>query len=582
MRQPFLIVLCALNTVAAMPFTRQHASQQLPSNPTVAERVLPARLTPDQVESLILLGRVWGFAKYHHPRVTSGAVDWDAELRRAIPTVVNARTPAAARDTIDRWLAALGDPPACTSCATLPAQAVLVPDIGWIRNERLLGHSLSARLQRIYANRSAAPAQRYVQFAPEIGNPRFTDENAFTADSLPPADLRLLGVFRFWNILEYWFPYRDLMEHDRVRILRDFVPAAWEVHGIADYHRTMMQLVARAHDSHANLWSSMAFRPPTGTYGVPVVVRWVEGQFVVAGFSHDSAGPLTGLRRGDVILCVDGVPVDSLVAARSPYIGASNDASRRRDIARALLAGDSGTVRLDIERDGAQRTETPRRMLIAKLDRTPDMAHDRLRSTFQMLSPDVAYLKLSTVVASDVPGYISTASSAKVLVIDIRNYPNEFVVFELGGHLMADVHPFAKFSMGDPANPGLFRWTGPVSIPPMSPRFMGKVVILVDEISQSQAEYTTMAFRTAPGAIVVGSTTAGADGNVSAIPLPGGLRGMISGLGVFYPDGRPTQQVGIIPDLEVRPTIAGIRSGRDEVLEAGVSRALGRKFELTP
>ena len=97
----------------------------------------------------------------------------------------------------------------------------------------------------------------------------------------------------------------------------------------------------------------------------------------------------------------------------------------------------------------------------------------------------------------------------------------------------------------------------------------------VDEMSQSQAEYTTMAFRSVPGAIVVGSTTAGADGNVSPIPMPGGLRAMISGLGVFYPDKRPTQRVGITADREIKPTIAGIRAGRDEVLEAGIREIVG-------
>jgi C-terminal processing protease CtpA/Prc len=73
----------------------------------------------------------------------------------------------------------------------------------------------------------------------------------------------------------------------------------------------------------------------------------------------------------------------------------------------------------------------------------------------------------------------------------------------------------------------------------------------------------------------VGSTTAGADGNVSSIPLPGGLSTMISGIGVFYPDKRPTQRIGIVPDVEARPTLAGIRAGRDEVLEAGIRQILG-------
>ena len=79
-----------------------------------------------------------------------------------------------------------------------------------------------------------------------------------------------------------------------------------------------------------------------------------------------------------------------------------------------------------------------------------------------------------------------------------------------------------------------------------------------------------MAFRTAPGATVIGSTTAGADGNVSRIALPGGINTMISGIGVYYPNGKETQRVGIIPDLVVKPTIRGIKEGRDELLDKAI------------
>lgn len=96
----------------------------------------------------------------------------------------------------------------------------------------------------------------------------------------------------------------------------------------------------------------------------------------------------------------------------------------------------------------------------------------------------------------------------------------------------------------------------------------------VDEVSVIQSEYTAMAFRAASNAVVVGSTSAGTDGNVSRIPLPGGLSTRISGIGVFYPDKTPTPRVGIIADVEVRPTIESIRQGRDRVLEEAVRQIL--------
>jgi hypothetical protein len=52
---------------------------------------------------------------------------------------------------------------------------------------------------------------------------------------------------------------------------------------------------------------------------------------------------------------------------------------------------------------------------------------------------------------------------------------------------------------------------------------------------------------------------------------------MISGIGVFYPDKAPTQRIGIVPNVEVEPTIAGIRAGRDEVLEEALRQILGRR-----
>lgn len=192
-----------------------------------------------------------------------------------------------------------------------------------------------------------------------------------------------------------------------------------------------------------------------------------------------------------------------------------------------------------------------------------------------MLSDEIAYLKLSNVDNDSAAEYISAAAGTKGLIIDIRNYPSSFMVFALGQHLVSEKTEFARFTRGDLSAPGTFRFSDPIAIEPKAPFYEGRVVILVDDSSVSQAEYTTMAFRAAPNTIVIGSQTAGADGNVSRIPFPGEHRAGMSGIGVFYPDKTPTQRIGIVPNVEATPTIAGLRAGRDEVLEVAIREVLG-------
>ncbi len=92
-------------------------------------------------------------------------------------------------------------------------------------------------------------------------------------------------------------------------------------------------------------------------------------------------------------------------------------------------------------------------------------------------------------------------------------------------------------------------------------------------MTQSHAEFTTMALQTADNVVTVGSQTAGADGNVSTLELGGGIKTSISGIGIFYPDGTETQRKGVKVDVEVYPTIQGLREGRDEVLEKALELA---------
>ncbi len=533
-------------------------------------------LSTTQIENLVTLGKVWGFLKYHHPVIASGKRNWDYDLFRVLPQVLSAATLPMANAAMHAWIAALGKVSDCTMCASLHEDDLYMkPDLAWIADEKMLGPDLSHDLQRIFRNRPAGGDSFFVSLTPNIENPVFNHEPPYQGVKLPDSGFQILALYRLWNIIEYWYPYRDVIGENWNQVLTEFLPKIALAKTSDEFQLELLALIARVHDTHANLWSSLQVRPPAGKCAIPVVVRFVENSVVVAGYWPVEAGAATGLKIGDVILLLDGVPVSELVERWSPYYAASNNSTRLRDIARSMTKGSCGPANLAVQRNSQTLAITTARIEVQANSPIPGGKHDLAGDTFRMLSNDVAYLKLSSIKGADVAGYIGRASQTKGLIIDIRNYPSEFVVFALGSLLVDKPTEFVRFTIGDASNPGAFHWGPVLSLTPEQPHYKGSVVILVDEVSLSQAEYTTMAFRSAPGAIVIGSTTAGADGNVSGIPLPGGFRTMISGIGVFYPDKKPTQRIGIIPNIEVKPTVAGIRDGRDEVLEEALRQILG-------
>jgi C-terminal processing protease CtpA/Prc len=134
--------------------------------------------------------------------------------------------------------------------------------------------------------------------------------------------------------------------------------------------------------------------------------------------------------------------------------------------------------------------------------------------------------------------------------IDIRNYPSDFPIYDLSAYLMPNSTPFVKFTSGSLEKPGLFTYRKAIDVgKENTDYYKGKVVILVNETSQSSAEFHSMAYRVHPNAVVIGSTTAGADGDVSKISLPGGISTMISGIGVYYPDGKKHKESGLFRTL---------------------------------
>jgi len=527
-------------------------------------------LDQEVTNKLKTLGLTWGFLKYYHPAIARGEVNWDYELFRWLPKILAAKDPKSCDAIYVDWINQLGKFEIDNKKDTTRQESanIIKPDLDWI-DQSHFSPALTELLTSV-KNAKRTDDHYYIGLIPGVGNPQFKNEKGYGNMKFPDTGFRLLALFRYWNIIQYYFPYKDLIEEDWKNVLGEFIPIFINASDEKKYTLAALTLIARVHDTHANIWGgNQVLSNWRGKYLPAPEIKFIENKAVVTGYYDDAIGKANGLQVGDIVLKVNGIPVDTIIKEKLKTTPASNYPTQLRSIAENLLRTNDTIVDVDYMRND--------KMLHQQLTAYP---FDKLKiygkyqkqdTCCKFIKPTIAYLYPGSFKNAYLPVFWNNIKTTSGLIIDLRCYPSDFIVFTLSQHLMPTNTPFVKFTRGSITEPGLFVMGQPLSVgEDNNDYYKGKVVILVNETTQSQAEYTTMALRIAPKATVIGSTTAGADGNVSQFYLPGGFSTMISGIGVYYPDGQGTQRVGIIADIPLSPTIEGIKNGQDELLEKAI------------
>jgi C-terminal processing protease CtpA/Prc len=303
-----------------------------------------------------------------------------------------------------------------------------------------------------------------------------------------------------------------------------------------------------------------------GTARAPVFVRMIEGQPVITHFTDDSAARAAGVRVGDIVVAVDGEDARARMRRLERYISASTPQALHRTAALRLTGGPTGSpVRLRVRSAAnVERTVTMTRTEAWELT-------GRSGPLFLVLPGNIGYADLSRLPVSQVDSMFERLKGTRAIIFDLRGYPLGTAWSVAPRLTTAEMPPAARFSRPNATTPDTTERTD-FSFTQQLPRtdqwrYLRPTVMLIDERTMSQAEHTGLFLRAANGTKFIGSPTVGANGDVTTVLLPGGLQMSFSGHAVRHADGQQLQRRGLVPDVPVRPTIEGVRAGRDEVLE---------------
>ncbi len=374
---------------------------------------------------------------------------------------------------------------------------------------------------------------------------------------IPSLDGRLADVVVAWNVLRHFYPYWAEAGVDWDAHLQPQLQAARAAATRAAHHDALRALMGEARDGHGFV-SDPLVRGPRAN--LPLQLGVVEGLLVVTA-SATAEAP-----AGAVVRTIDGVRAEQRLADATRLASGS---SQWREVRAAteLAVGPPGTsARLGVDRGTGSREIT------LAFDGNPPS--EPRPGPLVEIEPGIWYVDLTRADMAKVTPSLPALASARGVVFDLRGYPTD-----AGGGVLPHLleAPEADLWMHVPKLTGPFGqsagwWSLGWNMKPASPRISGRVVFLTDGRAISYAESVMGYVRDRKLGTVVGRPTAGTNGNVATFGVPSGFTLGFTGMRVTGHDGAARLHlVGVKPDVFVAPTLAGLRSGRDEVLERGLT-----------
>ncbi|MFY1831299.1 S41 family peptidase [Myxococcus fulvus] len=400
--------------------------------------------------------------------------------------------------------------------------------------------------------------------------PIISVEAMYEDPAYPPEPHRMLAVIRFWSVMRAFHPDPKALR-DWDAVLPTFLGHARAAADARAYTQVLYTLAARVHDGHIFVAEQGQPMRSLAEATAPVVLRPVQGRFIVTELPVPEVTRAAGIQVGDEVVAVDQEPVAPHAQRLASLLGASHDAARAERVASLLLAGADGKhveVMLQGSDGRIKESRLPRSRDFLPFLRPPP----RDDAPWKMLSGGLGYVDLRRLRAESVAPMLTAMKDSRGLVLDLRGYPQGSAWalaprLNTRGATTSALISRPRLSAGERLEERF-----PVPLPPGDgPLYRGHVVILVDARTLSQGEYTAMMLRAASGARLVGGTTAGAVGDTTNVCLPGALCVLFTGQRFETLEGHAVQGVGLRPDAEVHPTLEGLRAGRDEVLERALS-----------
>lgn len=547
--------------------------------------------------------KVWGFLKYNHPALATGAIDADSLFIDGLLAIDDAKSQQHKDDVLLRLLQSLQTASNAEGVNAKPVNTDLLKNVDhtWFNGDKFLSAAVRSQLKQVFVRRYTGDHHHYYMTRHfDVNLPNEKAYNFADSASLPYA-YRMLSLAKIQATVDYLFPHKYLMDKDWNGVIQQAIPKFIQAESRRDYEKELLLLTANLNDTHSNgfyrnLKSAKSILKVR--YYPPFDYSLVNDgkQILVTKIIVPALCAAADIRSGDLITRINDLTVQERVLELSRYLPASNANALAHQLNNYLenLLYITESLHADLTYKRAGKTTQTKIEWVSKPEDVKTLtSYVRQLNTPKVQGKDLEFIAADVVVfranettrflngfaddqlTAGMDSLFTQAGKQKGMVFDLRSYPDwggfPFMLYNRFGQ---DTIPFAQYYALNKQQIGTFRLlTNNVEYYPQTAKpgmhvYNGKVVVLVNGSTRSAAEHNAMFLQHMfPQLITIGSQSAGADGDVVSLTLPGGNKLEFTGNAIFYPDGTEVQRRGVKIDKFIKPTIDDLVGNEDTLLK---------------
>lgn len=537
--------------------------------------------------------RVYGIVKYYSNDISQGKINWDAHTVEFIPKLDAMKDDEGFNKLLSQYLSIIicknSDSPILIDYDKIQKKYNIGKlekriSFDWI-DDKLLNFDNQKKIKNII---SSFEMKKNVAF--ELGQKKKTigHKEIFSFDSTSLTKHHyFLGFLQCWNLIEYFFPYKNLMDNKWENVLQKDILSFTNLQNREEYIKKMKILSSNLDDSHVGVRDLLPQSKNDKWH--PLNFISVEDKVVLYNLLSDSLKNTPSIKRGDILTHVQGVPIDSVFKNYLKNTSNSNLKGAKYQFALSFHSlpkemPDSICFTLNDTINVYSKKLTIDKMNRMVPYKAPEVVRD--------LDSRVGYINTSNIGFSKFGKAMRKFKKKEYIIFDCRGYADlgvlrygvllggkpkdiskfDYPFYRLPGHYLpwkdnyfgSTVQMAFKLLGVMPENAGNI-------IPSFKKPFKGKGIILMNERAISFGETSIMTLKTyCKDCILIGSNTKGANGDVSVVKLVGNIQIGYSGIDLQFADGTQTQRVGIKPDIEVFHKISDFVKGEDTLLNYGL------------